>query len=103
VYTLQTALGGSAEAGGKMKESGLAHWNSPNVGATNSSGFTSIPGGYRRDDGSFDALESHGTYWTNSFINPTNCWYFYTYAAGNGCDTGTIDNNAGLSVRCVKN
>jgi len=39
-YTVLTDyLGGEDIAGGKMKETGLGHWNSPNTGATNESGF----------------------------------------------------------------
>ena len=41
------------EEGGKLKENGTAHWDSPNTGANNESGFIGLPGGYRFYDGSF--------------------------------------------------
>ncbi len=51
--TLTTYLGGESVAGGKMKSIGTAYWSSPNTGATNESGFSVLPGGYRYSDGSF--------------------------------------------------
>ena len=44
---LSDALGGNAVSGGSLKEAGLGHWQSPNAGATNSSGFTALPAGER--------------------------------------------------------
>ena len=49
--TLATYLGGESVAGGKLKETGAAHWNwtllGSNTGATNETGFTALPGGFR--------------------------------------------------------
>ncbi|MBK8484992.1 MAG: fibrobacter succinogenes major paralogous domain-containing protein [Saprospiraceae bacterium] len=43
--TLANCLGGETIAGDALKETGTRHWNAPNAGATNSSGFTALPGG----------------------------------------------------------
>jgi len=62
--TLVDYLGGDSLAGGKLKETGTAHWNSPNIGATNRSGFTALPAGYREHDGSFKYLGSRAFFWS---------------------------------------
>jgi uncharacterized protein (TIGR02145 family) len=75
--TLITYLGGEAIAGGKLKESGITHWNSPNDGATNESGFTALPGGYRRKpvlDISFWSIGTIGLWWSSTEENETNTW-----------------------------
>jgi len=51
--TLNNYLGGWEVTGGKMKESGFDHWDSPNTSATNSSNFTGVGAGYRINTGSF--------------------------------------------------
>jgi uncharacterized protein (TIGR02145 family) len=58
-------LGGEGVAGGKMKEAGYDHWNSPNTGATNSSGWTGLPGGYRYSGG-FSSSGYNGLWWSAS-------------------------------------
>ncbi len=56
-------LGGENIAGAKLKEAGLAHWAAPNAGATNSTGFTALPGGYRDEQGVFDRITEFGRWW----------------------------------------
>ena len=51
--TLSTNLGGDTISGGKLKEAGTTHWETPNTGADNSSGFNGLPVGIRLADGSF--------------------------------------------------
>ena len=41
---------------GKLKETGTLHWDSPNLGATNESGFTGLGGGYRYQNGYNDIM-----------------------------------------------
>jgi hypothetical protein len=48
-----------------MKDAGTAHWN-PNVGATNSSGFTGLPGGYRDFIGPFYSVGYYGYWWSST-------------------------------------
>jgi uncharacterized protein (TIGR02145 family) len=64
-------LGGRTAAGGKLKELGNAHWNNPNSGATNGSGFTALPGGYRSTAGSYSYNRmGEGGY----FFSATEAW-----------------------------
>ena len=100
--TLTNFLGGESVAGGKMKDAGLTYWDSPNVSATNESGFTGIPGGYRNDDGTFDGLGSHAFWWSTKESSATESFYRYLYY--NFGDAGSYFNlNVfGFSVRCIK-
>ena len=56
----------SFTAGGKMKEVGVTHWLTPNTGATNRSGFTGLPAGWRDDEGSFSLLGTHTMWWSST-------------------------------------
>jgi len=61
--TLTNYLGGERVAGGKMKTTGSTYWNSPNGGATNESGFSALPGGFRSFDGSFNFIRILAYFW----------------------------------------
>ena len=54
------------DEGGKLKETGTAHWISPNTGANNESGFTALPGGYRAITGHFGHVGEAVTWWSFS-------------------------------------
>lgn len=95
-------LDGNGVAGGKLKESGLSHWLSPNTGATNVSGFTARPGSYRKEDGAFHMSGDTGLWWSATVNEVSNAWsraMFY-----NNDDVKRTFNSfkSGLSVRCVK-
>ncbi len=69
--TLSTFLGGETEAGVKLKESGTNHWVPTNTYATNESGFTALPGGWRVITlGNFFAIGSSAHFWSSTEIDP---------------------------------
>jgi len=88
--------------GDKLKESGTVHWQFPNMGATNSSGFTALPGGMRGSSGSFIYLSSNGFWWSSTESSGTDAWYrILKY------DKGQVGRyhyykTYGRSVRCLK-
>jgi len=100
---LTGCLGGNAVAGGHLKDTGLLHWNSPNSGATNSSGFTAFGGGYRDATGPFNSLGFNGFWWTADSLSPNNAQYIYLYSYYEGVGRTTSSFKSGMSVRCLKN
>ena len=99
--TLIDYIGGVDIAGGKMKESGLAHWKNPNTFANNESGFSGLPGGYRGDDG-FYGMGFYATFWSSSkrsFGDAWCRWLDYNSAAAHRYGNSKL---SGFSVRCVQ-
>ncbi len=96
-------LNGEDKAGGKLKETGIEHWLSPNAGATNATGFTALPDGSRNDSGDFTNLGSSGTWWSSDDYD-LNSSYIYSINYNNSIVVRHIDfKQMGFSVRCLKN
>ena len=100
---LTSALGELDVAGGQMKEAGTTHWSPPNTGATNSSGFTALPGGFRGyTNGAFNQVRNFGHWWSRTSADAALAWgegLFYLEAAA---DHSTSNKKLGFSIRCVK-
>jgi len=94
-----STLGGSSEAGGAMKST--TNWRSPNTGATNSSGFTALPGGDRNgSSGAFNnTIGYYGTWW---YLEPPYAVVFTLSYNAKNLSTGGIGKTNGFSVRCIK-
>jgi uncharacterized protein (TIGR02145 family) len=104
-------LGGEGVAGGNMKEAGYDHWNYPNTGATNSSGWTGLPGGYRSAIGFYfngggvcdwDCGHSFGNWWSAS-ESGSNSWKHGLANYNGNSNRGSSVRNGGFSARCVRN
>jgi uncharacterized protein (TIGR02145 family) len=100
--TLTTFLGGESVAGGKMKEVGMAHWNSPNTSATNTSTFTGLPGGARISEGSFIFIGYAGYWWSSSEYDSSNAWFRVLGYDDSAAGRGNYAKWFGYSVRCFK-
>ena len=104
---LSDHLGGEAIAGGKMKTPGISDsatglWSAPNSGATNSSGFFGIPGGYRLLQGPYSNLEFIGYYWSSSDFVTLSAYYRYLIYDDVDLTRATGDKRNGFSVRCLR-
>ena len=100
--TLTTFFGGESVAGGKLKEAGATHWNSPNTGATNSSGFSGLPGGSRYFNGTFISVGNFEYWWSSSAFDATSAWFRGVYYDNATVNRYYNDCTYGFSVRCVK-
>jgi uncharacterized protein (TIGR02145 family) len=97
----ETGFRGNKEAG-KLKETGTVHWISPNIGATNESGFTALPGGGRSTGGSFNYLGHGGYYWTATEYSSSTAWQRYLFHTSRKVSRSSSEKYYGYSVRCVR-
>lgn len=102
-YTaLRDYLGGGAAAGGKLKETDTEHWVYPNTGATNESGFSGLPGGFRSTDDDFFQVGIVGIWWTATEEMFTTSYYFSVQYNAAFSDHFGLNQDYGCCVRCVR-
>jgi uncharacterized protein (TIGR02145 family) len=104
LYDLINFLGGNVVAGSLLKETGTSHWNSPNTDATNSSGFTALPGGFRSYDGTFSGKADLGNWWsaTENFFLVSTAWFCPLVKDNGSANLNFFNKSAGFSIRCIK-
>lgn len=99
--TLTTFLGGTDLAGGKMKEAGFTHWTTPNTGATNESGFTALPGGYRHTSGMSYQLFNLDYNWSSTEAASDSGWVRNLEYNTSKANRNSNNKSWGFSVRCI--
>jgi uncharacterized protein (TIGR02145 family) len=102
--TLIIYLGGENVAGDKLKEIGTTHWEKPNTGATNESGFTALPGGYRYPNLPVENLGYSGYWWSSTEKVNSYGSYWFRVVSYKGSMIYRYDRGemSAYSVRCIK-
>ena len=100
--TLVNYLGGENIAGGKMKETGTAHWNDPNIGATDESGFRGLPGGGRGQISGSGEIGEYATWWSSTSYDSLYAWHWGLYRGNAKVRFNPGHKASGFSVRCIR-
>ncbi|MDC1050965.1 FISUMP domain-containing protein, partial [Candidatus Marinimicrobia bacterium] len=96
-------LGGNDVAGGKMKEEGFEHWASPNTGATNESGYTALPGGFRTvGGGSYLSVGTYGFIWSSTESNDNDGVSRRLDSDREDLQESINSKQDGFSIRCIQ-
>ncbi|MBU2649353.1 MAG: VCBS repeat-containing protein [Bacteroidetes bacterium] len=95
--------GGSFEAGGKLKETGTYHWNPPNTGATNESGFSAFGNGHRQVSGTFVEIKDKAYYWSSLQSGASKAYNRQMANVDNDVMRGDDTKALGFSLRCIYN
>lgn len=109
-YSLKAYLGGKTLAGGKLKSGRTSpddhpRWKKPNAGATNESGFSALPGGFRYMHLSrigFTGMGEYGKWWSSTETSTGVAWCRLMYSNYSYLSRFTTGKPEGMSVRCLK-
>jgi uncharacterized protein (TIGR02145 family) len=100
--TLLNFSGGESIAGGKLKEVGTAHWQSPNTGATNETGFTALPGGIRYYNAGYQNLGGMCYFWSATRLPGRSASHIVLTSGSTGIFWQSNSERFGFSVRCLR-
>ncbi len=65
-------------------------------------GFSALPGGYRRNNGTFYRVGNFGHWWSATEFNDTSAWFRDVYSRYGSAGRGHFSKITGLSVRCLR-
>jgi len=107
---LITYLGGQLLSGGKLKQTGICYWNSPNEFSNNQSLFTALPGGIRGSDPFGDAgfydIGNVAIFWSSTEkifgSDPDSAYLISLYNNSEYTNFVWTYQIGGLSVRLIK-
>jgi len=104
--TLFNYLGGVDVASHKLRETGKAHWSGYCGGdnndlATNESGFTALPGGFRIIGETFEYMGDFGGFWGSTEESMDYAYYLYLTTCDANVKPGKVLKAMGLSIRCI--
>lgn len=98
--TMVEYLGGTGVSGGKLKSTSSL-WMAPNTGATNSSGFSALPSGYKSYTGGYSLINKSAYFWAATQRNSTQGEYFSLDNDFGSTSANGANKPFGYAVRCV--
>ena len=100
---LFTAVGGQSIAGSKLKfSSGWNEYKGKSGNGSDSFGFSSLPAGYRNNNGNYYAEGSRANFWSSSEIFGDEAYNMCLHYDDDNADLVNYDKGYGFSVRCLK-
>lgn len=90
------------DEGGKLKEIGTTHRNSPNEGTTNETGFSALLGGDRYPAGSFADIGRSSLFWSSTEGDNDKAWCRRLNDGRTDISRGNYPKQYGFSVRLLR-
>lgn len=100
--SLTTYLGGENVAGGKMKAKGGKYWQTPNINATNESGFDARAGGSITDNGSNLDFRFNSYWWSSTAYESKYLWIRVINLNAGMIMRSATSLHTGNQLRCIK-